>query len=87
MGGGSGGNFGNTSGKSKKSKTCRGERFYGKPGQIKREGYKETHIGDEGRAIREIHYTDHGNPKYHNNPHEHKIRWDDNGNPLFEINT
>lgn len=29
----------------------------------------------ENRAVKEIHYTDHGNPKRHSNPHTHKIKW------------
>ncbi len=39
----------------------------------------ETHIGSDGRADSEIHHTDHGFPKYHDNPHEHKVFWDNLG--------
>ena len=59
------------------------ERLTGEPGEIKREGYKETFIGPDGRAIREKHWTDHGNSKKPTNPHEHEILWDVNGNPVF----
>ena len=52
--------------------------------QIKKTGYKETHIGSDGRATKEIHYTDHGSAKHHSNPHEHTIYWDNNGNPIFK---
>jgi hypothetical protein len=83
MGGGKRGNFGNTYG-SRKSVSVKNNRLYGKPGQKNRDGYKETFIGPNGRAIREVHYTDHGNPKHHTNPHEHSIMWDKNGNPIFE---
>ena len=84
MGAGRGGNFGNTRGSSNKSKSNKDSRLYGKPKQVNRTGYKETHIGPDGRANKEIHYTDHGNPKHHTNPHTHTIRWDSNGNPIFE---
>ena len=83
MGGGAGGGFGKTF-QNKNSKSNKDSRLYGKPGQVKRSGYKETTIGSDGRAIREKHNTDHGNPKYHNNPHYHKIEWDNNGNPIFK---
>ena len=81
MGAGAGGNFGRTKGRTSKSK--KDGHLYGKPGQIKRSGYKETYIGPDGRATKEIHHTDHGNPKNHTNPHEHIIRWDEKGNPIF----
>lgn len=84
MGAGAGGDFGNTKGSFKQSKSKKDSHLYGKPGQKKKSGYKETYIGPDGRAAREIHYTDHGNPKRHTNPHEHTIRWDDDGNPIFE---
>jgi hypothetical protein len=84
MGGSTNGNFGRTKGSFKRSKSNKDSHLYGKPGQIKRSGYKETHIGLDGRATKEIHYSDHGNPKNHTNPHEHNIRWDKNGNPIFK---
>ena len=66
------------------------ERFYGKPGEVKKEGYSETLkgysetlIGKDGRATKERHHTDHENPKQHTNPHDHYIDWKDNGNPDF----
>lgn len=83
MGAGRHGGFGNTKGSNKQSKSNESDRFYGKPGQVKRSGYKETHIGRDGRAFKEIHHTDHGFPKYHTNPHEHTIKWDNKGNPIF----
>ncbi len=60
------------------------QRFLGEPGEIKetydKSGYKiETKIGENGRAIMERHYTDHGKPWAHSNPHDHEIKWD---NPI-----
>ncbi|MFI3326966.1 MAG: hypothetical protein R3Y35_12475 [Clostridia bacterium] len=80
-GGGGGGGFGNTLGN--RSSSSDSGRLYGKPNSVNRSGYKETYIGSNGRAYKEIHYSDHGNPKYHNVPHEHTIKWDENGNPIF----
>lgn len=59
-------------------------RFWGEPGEIKitytaKGELIETHIGPDGRADYEIHHTDHGNPKYHDIPHEHRIIWDERG--------
>ena len=59
------------------------ERFLGKPGELKstdipttRGGYRiETQIGEDGKALREWHYTDHGFPDKHSIPHEHEIDW------------
>ena len=51
------------------------DRLYGTPGDVNFDGYKETHIGSDGRAAQEIHHTDHNNPKRHTNPHIHKITW------------
>lgn len=64
------------------------ERFLGEPGEIKitqstgkKGGYlRETKIGADGKAIKERHYTDSPNPKYHTNPHDHDIDWS-NGFP------
>lgn len=83
MGGGTYGNFGKTFGSFKRSISKNVKHLYGRPGQIKKSGYKKTYIGPNGRAIKEVHYTDHGNPKWHHNPHEHIIRWE-NENPIFE---
>lgn len=33
----------------------------------------------ESRVIREIHYTNHGNPRCFQTPHEHEVGWDENG--------
>jgi hypothetical protein len=73
------------------------ERFFGEPGEIKhtfkptkKGGYWiDTKIGDDGRAVKERHYTDHDRPKYHSNPHDNLIGWNvDDGSPewLGEIN-
>lgn len=56
------------------------ERLIGKSGEIKitydNNGYKRlTKIGEDGRAVWERHMTDTPNPKYHSNPHDHKIEW------------
>ena len=37
----------------------------------------ETHIGPDGKADSETHYSDHGTPTLHDNPHTHDIYWDD----------
>lgn len=58
-------------------------RLKGKPGDVNKEGSKETLIGPDGRATRERHWTDHVNPKKHSIPHDHDITWDANGNPVF----
>ena len=85
FGGGGGGGFGNTQGGNMRSSSGR-ERFQGTPGQIirSRDSYERaTRIGSDGRANRERHYSDHGNPRQHTNPHDHNIRWDASGNPQF----
>lgn len=56
-------------------------RLSGKPGEMKvtysKKGEKtETLIGDGGMAIKEIHYSTHGNSDIHNNPHGHIITYD-----------
>ena len=64
------------------------KRFLGQPGEIKItyvSGYKvATKIGEDGRAVRERHFTDHNRGHTgHTNPHDHIINWDpDRGNPL-----
>ena len=80
MGGGAGSGFSGTKG----SRKGKDSHLYGKPGQVKRNGYKETTIGKDGRATRERHHTDHGYPKQHTNPHDHKIDWDSQGHPKFK---
>lgn len=59
------------------------ERFIGEPGEIKetltQKGKRYlTKIGKDGSAIKERHYTDHGNSKIHSNPHDHTIDWSNN---------
>lgn len=81
MGGGARGDFGNTLGQKTNSKQK--NRLFGKPGEIITAGNVKTKIGADGRAIKERHFTDHGNPKYHSNPHDHEIVWSENGNPIF----
>lgn len=64
------------------------ERFLGAPGEVnksrtggKRGGYdRETKIGEDGKASRERHHTDHDNPTKHSDPHDHDIDWS-NGFP------
>lgn len=56
-------------------------RLSGTPGEIKvaysKRGEKtETLIGDDGKAIKEIHYSTHGNGNIHHNPHGHIITYD-----------
>jgi RHS repeat-associated protein len=58
-------------------------RLKGNPGDINTQGTSETEIGPDGRAIRERHNTDHGNPKIHSNPHDHNIDWTPEGKPIF----
>ena len=55
----------------------------GKPGEVKHNGNKDTHIGKNGKADQQRHNTTHGKPKYHTAPHDHDITWDTNGNPVF----
>lgn len=78
MGGGGGGG-GNPAGW--KPKKPEDERYLGKPGEIKRDGYKETKIGEDGRASKERHNADHGTPNKHSNPHDHDINWNPDGSP------
>ena len=56
------------------------KRFLGKPGEIKesysRSGVQQlTKIGKDGKAELERHFSDHGTPNNHTNPHDHKIDW------------
>lgn len=64
-----------------KSTHAKDSRLSGTPGEIKvtysKKGEKtETLIGDDGMAIKEIHYSTHGNGDIHNNPHGHIITYD-----------
>lgn len=59
------------------------EQLLGEPNTSNFSGYKETKIGEDGRATAQIHNTDHDNPKLHVNPHTHKIGWGQNGQPIF----
>ena len=57
------------------------KRFLGKPGEIKETRMPNgdlyaTKIGEDGRAVRERHYTDHRRPDKHSDPHDHEIHWD-----------
>ena len=66
------------------------EKFIGKPGEIKQSFTKkgdlyETHIGLDGKADSETHYSDHGTPTLHDNPHTHDIYWDELGPHLGKI--
>ena len=59
------------------------ERFLGEPGSINRTAgrngdLRETKIGADGRAVKERHYSNHGNPKQHSIPHDHNIVWEGN---------
>lgn len=71
------------------------ERFLGEPGEIKEtwiytskgKYLVKTKIGKDGRAITERHYSDHGRPDKHTNPHDHQIDWSQNfPNPSPPIN-
>ena len=60
------------------------KRFLGTPGEInvmtdRNADKRETKIGDDGKAIRERHDTDHGRPDKHSNPHDRIIIWDERG--------
>ncbi len=47
--------------------------------------YKERFYGDDGRAYKDIHYTDHGNPKRHPDvPHTQYWGWKDGHWTLLE---
>lgn len=58
-------------------------RLLGEPGEIKythffsKNGdyWYETKIGDDGKAVKERHHTDHGKAHKHSNPHDHEINW------------
>ena len=61
------------------------ERFLGKPGEIKETFDKNgerriTKIGENGKAVKERHYSDHKKGHKHSNPHDHNIDWR-NGHP------
>ena len=58
-------------------------RLVGNPGDLNKEGYRETKIGEDGRATSERHNSNHGDSKHHSNPHDHDITWDPNGKPHF----
>lgn len=59
------------------------ERLIGEPGDINRTtdrngNLRETEIGADRRAVRERHYSDHGNSSKHSIPHDHDITWEGN---------
>ncbi len=48
----------------------------------KYEGYwKERWYGPDGKAVRDRHWSDHGFPKYHTDPHEQEWDWSDPEHP------
>lgn len=51
------------------------QRLVGPPNSTNSRGTTQTHIGNDGKADYERHNTNHGNPKDHTNPHDHKIDW------------
>lgn len=59
------------------------KRFLGEPGSTNRSrvktkqgGYdRDTKIGNDGKATRERHYSDHNRGDKHTNPHDHDIDW------------
>ncbi|MBE6914907.1 MAG: DUF4417 domain-containing protein, partial [Ruminococcaceae bacterium] len=63
------------------------KRLLGSPGEIKvaykKDGTKyETKIGEDGRAVRERHYSSHTPNGLHSNPHDHIINWN---NPRYGV--
>ena len=59
------------------------ERFIGKPGEIKTTKDKNgnlrlTKIGEDGKAVSERHFSDHGYPRHHSIPHDHELVWEHN---------
>jgi len=70
----------------KKDENNSNAKLRGEPGEIKRSGkngQNETKIGEDGRAVRERHHSDHGTPNIHSKPHDHDIRWNENGKPEY----
>ncbi len=66
-------------------------RYLGEPDTINRSRYsgkkggyeRDTKIGPGGKATKERHYTDHGRPDKHTDPHDHLIEWNpETGVPL-----
>lgn len=51
---------------------------YDSSGNLVRERYYDSN----GLALKDIDYTDHGNPKAHKVPHEHNWDWSDPDNPI-----
>lgn len=65
-----------------KPKKPEDERFLGEPNTIKTFYFKyriDVKYGDDGRAIKERHYTNHYQASKHSDPHDHQISWD---NPM-----
>lgn len=78
---------GSAYGGSWKPKKSEDERLKGKPGEIKvtkdgRGNLVETKIGKDGLAVKERHHTTSPKPKYHSDPHDHEITWEE-GFPHF----
>ena len=70
----------------KKDENNSNAKLRGEPGEIKRSGkngQNETKIGEDGRAVRERHHSDHSNSKAHTNPHDHDITWGTDGKPKY----
>lgn len=70
----------------KKDENNSNAKLRGEPGEIKRSGkngQNETKIGEDGRAVRERHHSDHSNSKAHTNPHDHDITWGTDGKPEY----
>lgn len=63
-----------------KPKKPEAERFFGPPGEsleFTLSGYTvRVKYGEDGRAVKERHYTDHLQPRKHTDPHDHIILWD-----------
>ena len=82
---------GNSHGGEWRPKKADDERFLGKPNEKKKTrrenkngGYdRETIMDQEGKARVERHYSDHGKPQTHSNPHDHDIDWS-RGYPYLE---
>lgn len=68
-----------------KPKKPEDERFFGEEEELKttyiNDNRYDTKMDMYGRAVKERHYTDHGFPKYHSNPHDHILEYKPYGSP------
>lgn len=68
-----------------KPKKPEDERFFGEEEELKttyiNDNRYDTKMDMYGRAVKERHYTDHGFPKYHSNPHDHILEYKPDGSP------